>query len=131
MHDAGGVLFKVYVPDPAAAHADESVPVAGKRQLEHHAQHAVVVILDLALQPLTAVQNQRPNGLDDRWPLVADVSGSRVLEAGLFQSACTKDLTQLIKPDFFANVKLDEDEDGAAQRRFNRDLNPAVDLGWV
>jgi hypothetical protein len=79
----------------------------------------------------TSVQHQGPNGLDDRGALVAYISGGRVLEAGLFQSACTKDLTQLIEPDFFANVKLDEDEDGAAQRRLNRDLNPAVGLRWV
>src|SRR5690349_8594237 len=89
--DAGGMFLKVNVPDPAAAHADQGVPVAGKRQLEDHAQYAVVVILDLTLQPFTAVQNQWPDRFHDRRPLVANVSRSRVLEVGLLQGAGAKD----------------------------------------
>ena len=109
--DAGGVLVKVDVPDPAAAQANQRVPVAGKRQLEDHAQDAVVVILDLAFQALAAVEHQRLNGFDHRGPLVADVSGSRMLEAGLLQGAGAEDLAQLVEPDFFANIELDQDED--------------------
>ena len=120
--DAGRVLLKVHVPDPAAAHADQGVPVAGKRQLEDHAQHAVVVILDLAFQALATVQDQGFDGLDHRRPLVANVSRSGVLEAGLLQGAGAKNLPQLVEPDLFANVELDKDEDRPAQRR----LEPPV-----
>ncbi len=122
--DAGGVLLKVDVPDPAAAHADQRVPVAGKRQLEDHAQYAVVVILDLTVKALAAVQHQGVDGFDDRRALVADVSGSGMLEAWVLYRTRAKDLAQLVEPDFFANVELDKDEDGPAQRRLNHRFRP-------
>ena len=75
--DAGRVLLKVDVPDPAAAQANQGVPVAGKGQLEDHAQDAVVVILDLPFEPLAAVQNQRLDRLDHRRPLIANVGRRR------------------------------------------------------
>ena len=42
-----------------------------------------------------------------------------MLEAGLFQGACAKDLPQLVELNLFANVKLDEDEDRTGERRLD------------
>ena len=54
-----------------------------------------------------------------------------MLEAGLLDRTGAKDLPQLIEPDFFADVELDENEDRAAQRRLNLDSSRRVGLGWV
>ena len=71
------MFLEVDVPDPAAAQADQRVPVAGKRQLEDHAQHAVVVILDLAFEALATVQNQGIDRLHHRRTLIAHIAGGR------------------------------------------------------
>jgi hypothetical protein len=42
-----------------------------------------------------------------------------MFEAWVLYRARAEDLTQLVQPYFFANVKLNENEDGPAQRRFD------------
>src|ERR1700680_2351776 len=119
------MFFEVDIPDPAAAQAHQRVPIAGKRQLEDHAQHSVVVILDLSLEPLSALQNQL-FGRRDHWgSLVPNVGRSGVLEVGLLQRARAKKLPQLVKTNFLANVELDEDENRAVQRRLDRSRSHA------
>ena len=90
--DAGGVAFKVYLPDPATGQLNQRVPVARKRKLKHDAQDAVIVVLDLALQPFAALQNQRLDRLHDRRTLIAHVARRRVLEGGLLLGSSSKNL---------------------------------------
>src|SRR5712692_4971439 len=117
--DAGRVAFKVHIPHPAAAQTDQRVPVPREGQFENHAQHAIVVVLDLSFQTFTTFQNQRFNRLDDRGPLVANVAWSRMLEAGLLEGPRTENLAELIEPDLLAHVELNQHQDGAVKRRFD------------
>src|SRR5215470_14014996 len=86
---------EIRVPDPAAGDADKRVPVAGERELEDYAEHAVVVILDLSVEAFATFENQRLNALDHRRTLVLDVSWSRVLEAGLL-APCAENVAKSI-----------------------------------
>ena len=66
---------------------------------------------------------QRIDRLDDRRPLIADVSRRGMLHAGLCDSTRRPrvrpdDLPQPAQLDFFADVKLDQDKDGAMNRGF-------------
>src|SRR5258708_23932497 len=107
--DASGQALEVGVPDPATGELDQLVPVAGEGQFEDHADHSVVEILDVALQAFAAFENEGFEDLLDRGTLVADVSGSEVLEAGI-SSACAEDLPELVEANLFADVELDQDE---------------------
>ena len=78
LNDLLGEAGEVGIPNPAAGQADERVPVAGKRQLEDHAEYAVVVVLDLGVQALTAFEHQRLDALNHRRPL----DSGRILERG-------------------------------------------------
>src|SRR6266536_2978596 len=100
--------------NPAAGETDERVPIAGKRQLEDDAQHAVVVVLDLGVETLAAFENQRLDRFDDRGTLEADVSGSGVLEAGLL-AAGAENVAEGVEADLFADVELHQDQDRALQ----------------
>ncbi len=71
LHDASCQALEVGVPNPAAGELHQLVPVAGKGQLEDHADHAVVEILDVALQALAAFKNQRFEDLFNRRTLVS------------------------------------------------------------
>src|SRR5580658_8554829 len=81
LDDAGGEGFEVRVPDPAAGKLDQLVPVTGKGKLEDHAYHAVVEVLDIALQLFAALENKGIESLFDRRTLVADVSRGEMFEA--------------------------------------------------
>src|SRR5207302_9808442 len=109
VRNAGRVLFKVHVPNPSAAQPNQGVPVSGKRQLENHAEHAIIVIFDLSFQAFAAVQHQSFDRLHYGWPLVPNIARSRILEAGLLQSACAKKLTQLVEANLLANIELNKD----------------------
>ena len=78
-------------------------------------------------EALAGFEDQRLERLDYRRPLVADVAGGRVLEAG-FGGAGAEDLAQFVEADLFADVELDQDEDGAAQRVL-APASIAADLG--
>ena len=114
LDDAGGEAFEVGVPNPAAGELDELIPVAGEGQLEDHADHAVVEILDVALQALAAFEDEGFEGLFDRRALEADVAGSEVLEAGI-GGAGAEDLAELVEANLFADVELDQNQDRAGQ----------------
>jgi hypothetical protein len=114
LDDARGQSFEVGVGGPAGGKLDERVPVAGERQLEDQADDAVIVILDLALEALAAVEDERVEAFFDGRTLVADVSGSLMLEAG-FGGAGAEDLAEFVEADLFADVELDQDQDRAAQ----------------
>src|ERR1700688_4900073 len=114
LDDAGGEAFEVRVPDPAAGKLYQLVPVAGKRQLEDHADHAVIEVLDVSLKALTAFEDKGFEGLFDRRTLVANVSGGEVLEAGV-DGAGAKNAAKLVEANFLANVKLDHHQHGAAE----------------
>ena len=43
-----------------------------------------------------------------------------MLEAGLLHGTGAEDLAQLVEPDLFANVELDQDENRTVQRRLDR-----------
>ena len=122
LDDAGGQALEVGVPNPAAGKLDQLVPVAGEGQLEDHADHAVVEILDVALQAFAAFEDQRFEDFFHRRTLVTDVAGSEVLEAGI-GGAGTQDLAQLVEANLLANVELDKNQHGAGQggvRRLGR-----------
>src|SRR2546430_13484489 len=89
--------LEIYVPYPPATQADHGVPVARERQLEDHAEDAIVVVLDLGLEAFAAVQDQRLDWFHDRGALIADISRCGMFEGGLFQSACVQELTQLVE----------------------------------
>ena len=108
-----GELFEVGVGGPAAGEFDESVPAAGEGKFELEADDAVIVVLDFSGKALAAFERQGLKGLFDRSALVADVGGS-LLETG-FGLAGREDLAELVEADLFADVELDEDQDGAAQ----------------
>ena len=113
--DLLGEAGEIGVPNPAAGEADERVPVAGKRQLEDHAEHAVIVVLDLHVEAFAAFEDQRFDRLDDRSALEADVSRRRMLEAGLL-AAGSKDVAQRVEVDLLANVELDQHQHRPLQR---------------
>ena len=138
LDDAGGEALEVGVPHPAAGKLDEFVPVAGKGQLEDHADHAVVEVFDLALQALAAFEDQRLEGFLNRRTLEANVSGSHMLKAGV-DGARAEDSAKFIEPNFFANVELDQHQDGAAQlsargglaaTRVGRASAGTLPIGW-
>ncbi len=57
-HEGLDARGKIHVPNPAAGEVDEAFPIAGKTELVDHADHAIVVILDFALEPFAAAQQQ-------------------------------------------------------------------------
>src|SRR2546429_9714970 len=93
--DAGGETLKVRVRGPAARELYQGVPVAGEGELENQADHAVVVVLNVAFEALTAFEDQGLQSLLDGRALVADVSRGLVLEAGR-RSPGTEDIAQLV-----------------------------------
>ena len=88
------------------------LPEKGSSKTE--ADDAVIVVLDFSVEALAAFEDQGLKGLFDRSALVAHVGGS-LLEAG-FGRAGAEDLAEFVEADLFADVELDEDQDGAAQR---------------
>src|ERR1700674_1829406 len=113
--DLLGEAGEVGIPNPAAGQADKRVPVAGKRQLEDHAQHGVIVVLDLDVKPFAAFKDQRLDRFDDRSAFKTDVSRSRVLEARLLPPS-SKDVAKGIEGDLFTDVELDQHQNRALQR---------------
>ncbi len=89
---------------------DQLVPVAGERELEDHADYAVIEIPDVALESLATFKNQRLEGFFDWRALVADVAGSEMPEAGV-GGAGAENLAELVEANFFADVELDQDQD--------------------
>ena len=67
-HNGLNARGEIHFPNPAAGEVDEAFPIAGKTELVDHADHAVVVILDFALEPLAAAQQQGIKRLGDRRP---------------------------------------------------------------
>ena len=104
--DTGG---EIDVPHPSAGEADEAVPVAGEGNLEKDADDAVVVVLDLARQPLAGFENEGIRGDDDGRALIANIGGSDMLEAGLLEGSAVDDLLELVDTDLLADVELDQD----------------------
>src|SRR5271157_1532383 len=119
--DARGHGLEVRVGGPAAGNLNQVFPGAGKGQLEDQADDAVIVVLDLSLKPLAAVEDDRLERLHDRRPLVADVSRSLMLEAGVGR-ARAEDFAQLVEPNLLADVELDQNQHRAAQGRSRRRL---------
>src|SRR5208337_585867 len=117
--DAGGKAFEVRIPNPAAGKLNELVPIAGKRQFEDHADDAVVEVLDLALQTLAALKNQRLQSFFNRRTLEPDISRSHMFEAGI-DGARPKNTAKLIEANLFTDVKLDQNQDRTAQWRLGR-----------
>ena len=115
--NAGGERFKIRVPDPAAGQLHQLAPVPREGQLENQTDDAVVVILDLSFQAFAGLQDHRLNPLQNGRPLVANISGRGMLEAGLHRSGADN-LAQLVQPDFFANVKLHEHPQTTMERGF-------------
>src|SRR6266850_1428807 len=74
----------------------------------------LVVVLDLAIETLTAFEYQRLNPFDDRRTLVTDISRSSMLEAGLL-AAGAEDVTEIVESNLFAHVELDQDQNRALQ----------------
>src|SRR4051812_44862249 len=107
--------FKVDVPNPPTAQPDQRVPVSRKWQLENHAEHAVIVILDLSFQPLPSFQNQRLDWFDHGRTLIPNVPRRGMFEARLLQRPCPKDLAQLIELDLLTNVELDKHQNRPTQ----------------
>ena len=101
---------------PAAGELHQVVPIAGERQLEHQADHAVVVILDLSVEAFTGFEDQGLDRLLNRRALVANVAGGMVLEAGIDRPGA-KDLAQVVEANLFANIKLDQDQGRPVERR--------------
>jgi hypothetical protein len=93
---------------------DEVVPIAGKGQLEDHADYTVVEILDVALEAFAAFEDQGFEDFFYRGTLEADVARGDVFEAGI-GSARAEDLAELVEANLFAYVELDQDQDRAAE----------------
>ena len=68
----------------------------------------------MGVEALAAFEDEGLDALDDRGALVADVAGGGMLEAGLL-AACAEDGAEKVEADFFGDVELDEDEDGALE----------------
>ena len=81
-------------------------------------QHAVIVVFDLALEPLAAFEHQRLHRLDDRRPLVAHIAGGAVLQAWLLNRSGTNQLLQSVQANRLAHVELQQHQHGSAQNRF-------------
>src|ERR1700693_2813997 len=110
-----GMPFEVDVPNPAAAQANQGVPVSRKWQLENHAEHAVIVVLDLSFEAFARFQNQWLDRLNHRRALIANVSRSGMFEAGLLECARPKNLAKLVELDLLTNIELDQNQHRAAQ----------------
>ena len=89
------------------------VPPAGKREFEFEADDAVIVVLDLSGKALAGFEDQRLERFVYGRTLVADVCRG-LLEAG-FGGARGEEFAELVEADLFADVVLDEDEDGAVE----------------
>ena len=124
---AAGQIFEVGVRGPAGGEFDQLLPVAGERELEDQADYAVVVILDLSGEALAGVEDQGLERLLDGRALVADV-GWGFFETGL-GGAGSDDLAEGVEADLFADVELDQDQDGAAERAGGGRLRARLDLG--
>src|SRR5580704_5829928 len=111
---------EIDVPHPAAAQPNQSVPVAGEWELQHHADYTVIVKLDLAVELLATLEDQCIDGLDHRRALITDVAGGRMLQRRLLQGARAEDFTQLVETDFLTDVELNQNQDRAADGGFNR-----------
>jgi hypothetical protein len=124
-HDRLHARRKIHVPNPAAGQLHQALPVARERKLVDDADHAVVVVLDLALENLflgafAAAQNERIERTDDRRPLIAHVGRHRVLDLGLLYGARVHRLLQLVEAQLFADVELNQDQNRSAQRSLSR-----------
>src|ERR1700683_5537772 len=91
------------------------LPVAGEWKLEDQADNAVIVVLDLALEALAAFEDEWFEAFFDGGALEADVFGGLVLEAG-FGGAGSEELAEFVELDLFADVELDQGEDGTLER---------------
>ncbi len=110
-HDGLNARGKIHVPNPAAGERDEAFPIAGKTELVDDADHAVVVILDFALEAFAAAQHEGIERLSDRRPLVTHIGRDRMLDGWLRHGARFHDLLQPVEPDLLAHIELDQDKD--------------------
>src|SRR5580698_497013 len=124
---------EVGIPNPAASETDKRVPIARKWQLEYHAKHTVIVILDLHVKPFATFKNQRFNRLNHWSALKAHVSWSRMFKTSLL-SASSEDVTQSVKVYFLADIELDQHQNRPLQRLIqNRHagLDRNRGQGWI
>ena len=96
LRNASGETLKVGVGSPAAGELRQRVPAAREWQLENQADYAVVVVLDVSFEALTALKDQGLQGLFHRRALVADVSGGLVLETGRGRTGA-EDIAQIVQ----------------------------------
>src|SRR5579864_6642731 len=128
LHDSRRENFEVRVRRPPAREFHQVIPVPRKRQLEHKADYAVVKILDLSFEALAAFEHERVKRFHNRCTLILNVVGRLILECRLGRP-CTQELAQIIQPNFFANVKLDQRQHGSTQGRGGRRLRHRMYLG--
>jgi len=124
---AAGQIFEVGVRGPAGGEFDQFLPVAGEREFEDQADDAVIVILDLSGEALAGVEDQGLERLLDGRPLVANV-GWGFFETGL-GSAGSDDVAEGVEADLFADVELNQDQDGTAKRAGSGRLRAGLDFG--
>src|ERR1700685_3728573 len=91
------------------------LPVAGEWEFEDQADDAVIVVLYLTFEALAAFEDERFEAFFDGGALEANVFGSLVFEAG-FGGAGSEELAEFVELDLFADVELDQGEDGALER---------------
>ena len=112
----GGLSGEIDLPHPAAGELDQFVPVTGVGELVDDAQDAVVVVLNGAVELLPGFEDEGIEGFDDGRPLVADVALGRVFESGGVCDASLQESAELVEPDGFADIELQEDQHGALKR---------------
>ena len=122
-HDGFNTRGEVDIPNPAAGQVHEAFPIAGERKLIKNAGNAVIVVLYFAFEALAAFELECFKRADDGRTLVTDVGGRGVLHAGLLHGARVHGLLQQVEPQFFADIELDEDHHGSAERGICRHGN--------
>jgi hypothetical protein len=74
----------------------------------------------MAFEALAALEDQCINWLNHRRTLVTHVPGSGMFQDRVFHRACAEDLTQLVETDLFADIELNQHQNGAVERGVNR-----------
>jgi hypothetical protein len=81
----------------------------------YDADYAIVVVLDLAVQPFAAFEDNGAGRFDDGRALVANVAGRRMLECRLPDRVSAEKLAKTVQVNLFAYIELQKGVDGARE----------------
>ena len=117
-HHFDGARFQAGVVHPPRGQANDVVPIAGERQFEAQADHAVIVIGYAPADLPGAGDHRAERGFHHRRPGELHVFRSGLAEEGFAaRRRQVEDAPEFLQPDFLADVEQKQDREGSGQCR--------------